>query len=223
MTALPVWSVYLTDIIVLLVFVWFFFSGLRKGIFSVGADVLTSLLAIIVSSYAASFSTKKFVFWPLAWTPLNTEPYAQSIRACINWTVCFIILVAVMQKLLRPLYKKAVEYQKQRKTVQDIGRYAGGVLGLVYAVFLVNVISIMILTMYPHVLQNGKELYEKTFLSAICSVSGDKIAESVGSRTDLDFVRNLFRDGLTMEVSDHDYQVIQNMVYGSEYIPDELK
>ncbi|MCR5448759.1 MAG: CvpA family protein [Solobacterium sp.] len=223
MAALPVWSVYLTDIIVLLTFVWFFFSGLRKGIFSVGADVLTSLLAIIVSAYAASFITKMYVFWPMAWTPLNTYPYAQSIRAAINWTICFIILTAIMQKLLRPLYKKAIEYQKQRDTVQDIGRYAGGVLGLVYAVFLINAVGLMILTMSPEVLKNGNELYERTFFSTVCSVSGDKLAVSLGNKTDLDFVRNLFKDGLTLDVSEHDYQVIQKMVYGSEYIPDELK
>lgn len=223
MAALPVWSVYLTDIIVILVFVWFFFSGLRKGIFSVGADVLTSLLAIIVSGYAASFITKMYVFWPMAWTPLNTYLYAQSIRAAINWTICFIILTAIMQKLLRPLYKKAIEYQKQRDTVQDIGRYAGGVLGLVYAVFLTNAVGLMILTMSPEVLKNGNELYERTFLSKVCSVSGDKLAASLGSKSDLDFVRNLFKDGLTLDVSEHDYQVIQKMVYGSELIPDELK
>lgn len=223
MAALPVWSVYLTDIIVILVFVWFFFSGLRKGIFSVGADVLTSLLAIIVSGYAASFITKMYVFWPMAWTPLNTYPYAQSIRAAINWTICFIILTAIMQKLLRPLYKKAIEYQKQRDTVQDIGRYAGGVLGLVYAVFLTNAVGLMILTMSPEVLKNGNELYERTFLSKVCSVSGDKLAASLGNISDLDFVRNLFKDGLTLDVSEHDYQVIQKMVYGSELIPDELK
>ncbi|MDO5120657.1 MAG: CvpA family protein [Erysipelotrichaceae bacterium] len=223
MAALPVWSVYLTDIIVILVFVWFFFSGLRKGIFSVGADVLTSLLAIIVSGYAASFITKMYVFWPMAWTPLNTYPYAQSIRAAINWTICFIILTAIMQKLLRPLYKKAIEYQKQRDTVQDIGRYAGGVLGLVYAVFLTNAVGLMILTMSPEVLKNGNELYERTFLSNVCSVSGDKLAASLGNKSDLDFVRNLFKDGLTLDVSEHDYQVIQKMVYGSELIPDELK
>ncbi|MDO4192999.1 MAG: CvpA family protein [Erysipelotrichaceae bacterium] len=223
MAALPVWSVYLTDIIVILVFVWFFFSGLRKGIFSVGADVLTSLLAIIVSGYAASFITKMYVFWPMAWTPLNTYLYAQSIRAAINWTICFIILTAIMQKLLRPLYKKAIEYQKQRDTVQDIGRYAGGVLGLVYAVFLTNAVGLMILTMSPEVLKNGNELYERTFLSKVCSVSGDKLAASLGSKSDLDFVRNLFKDGLTLDVSEHDYQVIQKMAYGSELIPDELK
>lgn len=223
MAALPVWSVYLTDIIVILVFVWFFFSGLRKGFFSVGADVLTSLLAIIVSGYAASFITKMYVFWPMAWTPLNTYLYAQSIRAAINWTICFIILTAIMQKLLRPLYKKAIEYQKQRDTVQDIGRYAGGVLGLVYAVFLTNAVGLMILTMSPEVLKNGNELYERTFLSKVCSVSGDKLAASLGNKSDLDFVRNLFKDGLTLDVSEHDYQVIQKMVYGSELIPDELK
>ncbi|MBQ1530530.1 MAG: CvpA family protein [Solobacterium sp.] len=223
MTELPVWSIYLTDIMIILVFVWFFFSGLRKGFLSVGADVLTSLLAIIVSGYGASFITKRSVFWPLAWTPLNTYPYAPSIRAAINWIVCFIVLTAIMQKLLHPLYKKALEYQKECDTVQDISRYAGGVLGLVYAVFLVNAVSIMILTMTPAVLQNGNELYQKTFLAPICSVSGDKLAVSIGNRTDLYFVRDLFSDGLTLEISDHDYQAIQNMVNGLEYMPDELK
>lgn len=223
MSALPVWSVYLTDIIVVLVFRWFFFSGLRKGILSVGADVLTSLLAIIISGFGASFITKMFIFWPLAWTPLNTYPYAQSIRAAINWTVCFIILVSIMQKLLHPLYKKAVEYQKQRGEAQDIGRYAGGVLGLIYAVFLVNIASVIILTMSPYTLPNGKELYEKSFLSTISSVSGDKIAVSIGNKTDLECIRNLYRDGFTLEISEHDFQVIQEMVNGSEFIPDELK
>ncbi|MBQ9152396.1 MAG: CvpA family protein [Solobacterium sp.] len=223
MAELPVWSVYLTDIIVVLVFVWFFFSGFRKGIISVGADVLTILPAVIISGFSAAFITKRFIFWPLAWTPLNTYPYAQLIRAAVNWIVCFIILLVIMQRLLHPLYKKALEFQKQHDQIQHLSRYAGGVLGLIFGVFVVNIISIMILTMSPHVLHEGKELYEKTFLSAIASVSGDRIAVSIGNKADLDCIRNLFREGITLEISDHDYLVIQNMVNGSEYIPDELK
>ncbi len=196
------WIKYI-NIAVIVLYLFFFVRGARRGFILQILSALGSLVSFLGAWRYCEFASGYYNLWPKNLLPMSDIPQlAQSIYKYMNQIVWFVVLFVVF-RLLFIIIEKLCGGLSELPVIKEISTILGAMLGLVTATIWVIVIATV---MNLPIIVNGRKAVQESFIGLITDTVSREYEQLAGPLDTSSTIGRLY-EGIT-EYNDQDMDMI---------------